>query len=305
VLAGGVGAARFLRGLSSLIDPTSLTVIVNTGDDEVFHGLHVSPDVDTVLYTLAGLVATKQGWGVNGDTFACIDSLARYYDETWFRLGDRDLATHILRTDLLRRGANLSTVTKRIRTALGIVSNILPMSDDRVRTFVDVEGQGALPFQQYLVRDRGLGVVRGIRLRGLRQARPTPGVLGAIRGARVLILPPSNPFVSIEPILGIRDVRTAVRHAAARCIAISPIIGDAPVKGPLDRMLRGLGHEVSPVGVARLYRGIASAFVLDRRDAALAPRIAELGMRPVITDTLMSSPAKSRRLAAAVLAAVD
>lgn len=305
MLAGGVGAARFLRGLRSLTDPARLTVVVNTGDDEEFHGLHVSPDVDTVLYTLADLVSPQQGWGVRDDSFACLDALGRFYAETWFRLGDRDLATHIARTDWLRRGLTLTAATRRLRTALGVTANVLPMSDDRVRTFVDVDGQGPLPFQQYLVRDRGAGAVRAIRLRGLRRARPAPGVLAALRRADIVILPPSNPFVSIAPILGLAGVRSALRAAAARTVAISPIIGDAPVKGPLDRMLRGLGHEVSPAGVARLYRGLATAFVLDRRDAALADRIAALGMRPVLADTLMSTPAKSRRLAAAVLGALE
>lgn len=304
MLAGGVGAARFLRGLSSRTDPRQLSVIVNTGDDEVFHGLHVSPDVDTVLYTLAGLVSPQQGWGVRDDTFACLEALGRYYPETWFRLGDRDLATHLVRTDWLRRGRTLSAATRHIRDSLGVAARVLPMSDDPVRTFVDVEGQGALSFQQYLVRDRGAGSVLAIQLRGLRRARPAPGVLAALRRARIVVLPPSNPFVSIAPILGLPGVRTELSRAAARTIAVSPIIGDAPVKGPLDRMLRGLGHEVSPVGVARLYQGLASAFVLDRRDAALAERIAALGMKPVIADTLMSTPAKSRRLADVVLAAM-
>ncbi len=293
-----------LRGISSLIEPERLTVVVNTGDDEVFHGLHVSPDVDTVLYTLAGLVDPAQGWGIRGDSFACLEMLERYYDETWFRLGDRDLATHVWRTDLLRRGRSLSFVTRAIARSLGVRARVLPMSDDPVRTFVDVAERGPLPFQQYLVRDGGAGDVRAIRLRGLRRATPARGVLAALRAPRRIILPPSNPFVSIAPILSLPGVRAALRRAAARVVAISPILGDKPVKGPLDRMLRGLGHEVSPVGVARLYRGLVHAFVLDRRDAALAPRIAELGMRPVLADTLMTTPAKSRRLAAVALEAL-
>lgn len=304
MLAGGVGAARFLRGLSSLTEPKRLTVVVNTGDDEVFHGLHVSPDVDTILYTLAGLVSTKQGWGVRDDTFACLGALARFYEQTWFRLGDRDLATHILRTDLLHRGFSLSAATRHIAASLGVEARVLPMSDDQVRTVVLVRGQGPLPFQQYLVRDHGAGKVDGIRLSGLRRAQPAPGVLAAIRRAKRIVLPPSNPFVSIAPIVRLAGVRDELRRAAARAVAVSPIIGNAPVKGPLDRMLRGMGHEVSPVGVARLYRGLVSAFVLDRSDASLADRIAELGMKPVVTDTLMTTPAKSRRLAEVVLEAI-
>lgn len=302
MLAGGVGAARFLRGLSSLLDPRCLTVIVNTGDDETFFGLHVSPDVDTVIYTLAGVIDSARGWGVDHDTFACLRRLGRFYDDTWFQLGDADLATHIFRTDALRHGRTLTTITHQIAHAQGVRVTILPMSDTRVRTVVEVAGRGLLPFQRYLVRGRGRGRVTRILLRGARQACPAPGALAAVRSAAFVIIPPSNPLVSIGPILSLRGMRAALRAARARIAAVSPIIGGAPVKGPLHRMLRGLGHEVSPVGVARLYRGLVDVFVLDRRDKALAPRIAALGMRPVVTDTLMTSRAKSRRLAATVLA---
>jgi LPPG:FO 2-phospho-L-lactate transferase len=305
VLAGGVGAARFLRGLSSLIDPSDLTVIVNTGDDETFFGLHVSPDVDTVLYTLAGKVSPAQGWGVADDTFACLETLSLYYDETWFRLGDRDLATHIFRTDALQRGKSLSWVTRKIASDLGVRANVIPMSDQPVRTFVDVAGRGSLPFQRYLVRQRGAGSVRKIRYRGVAAATPAAGVLQALRRAHRIILPPSNPLVSIGPILGLKGLRAALRSRRAPVAAVSPIVHGAPVKGPLHRMLKGLGHEVSAVGVARLYRGLVDVFVLDQRDADLAPRIAALGMRPVVTDTLMTNAARSRRLAATVLAEMD
>lgn len=304
MLAGGVGAARFLRGLSSLLDPRRLTVVVNTGDDEIFFGLHVSPDVDTVVYTLAGVVDPLQGWGVRDDTFACLRALGRLYDATWFRLGDADLATHIYRTDALRRGQRLSAVTQAIARAHGVRVRVLPMSDAPVRTFVHVAGKGPLPFQQYLVHGRGRGRVQRIVLRGATHAPPTAGVRTAVRDADFVIIPPSNPLVSIGPILALRGMRTAMRTTRARIAAVSPIIAGAPVKGPLHRMLKGLGHEVSPVGVARLYRGIADVFVLDRRDAALAPRVAALDMRPIVTDTLMTSPVKSRRLAATVLAAL-
>jgi LPPG:FO 2-phospho-L-lactate transferase len=303
-LAGGVGAARFLRGLSSLLDPRQLTVIVNTGDDETFFGLHVSPDIDTVTYTLAGMAAPAQGWGIHRDTFACLNALGRLYDTTWFRLGDADLATHIYRTDALRRGRSLTAITRSIARAYGVGVNVLPMTDARVRTFVDVAGSGPLPFQDYLVRRGGRGRVTRITPRGARHAAPAPGTIAAVRRATFVILPPSNPFVSIGPILALPGVRRELRATRARVAAISPIIAGAPVKGPLHHMLRGLGHEVSALGVARLYRRLVDVFVLDERDAALAPAIVRLGMRPLVTDTLMSSAAKSRRLAATVLSAL-
>jgi LPPG:FO 2-phospho-L-lactate transferase len=297
-----VGASRFLRGLVSLIDARDLTIIVNTGDDECFFGLHVSPDVDTILYTLSGLISPTRGWGIADDSFACLQALGRFYDTTWFQLGDRDLATHIVRTDILHRGGTLSSATRTIASALGVKPIVLPMSNDRVRTFVDVEGRGPLPFQEYLVRRRGTGRVRAIQYRGIGNANPAPGVLRALRRADFIILPPSNPLVSIGPILSLKGIRNALRSRAARVVAVSPIVAGAPVKGPLHRMLRGLGHEVSPVGVARFYRGLVDVFVLDERDAAMAPRVAELGMRPLVTDTLMTDVTRSRRLAAVVLA---
>jgi LPPG:FO 2-phospho-L-lactate transferase len=291
-----------LRGLNSLLDPRRLTVIVNTGDDETFFGLHVSPDVDTILYTLAGVVHPGQGWGIDCDTFTCLGALARFYDATWFRLGDVDLATHIYRTDAMRQGRTLTAVTADIARAYGVRARILPMSDDPVRTVVEVAGQGSLPFQQYLVRRRGRGRVSRIALRGARQAQPAPGTISALRNSDCIIIPPSNPFVSIGPILSLPGMRRALRSTRARVAAVSPIIAGAPVKGPLHRMLKGLGHEISPVGVARLYRGFADVFAIDRQDAHLAPRIASLGIRPVVTDILMTSASRSRRLAATVLA---
>ena len=301
MLAGGVGAARFLRGLSPLLDPHRLTVIVNTGDDETFFGLHVSPDLDTVIYTLAGVVDPLSGWGIHKDTTACLGALGRFYDETWFRLGDRDLATHIFRTEALRRGATLTEVTRALAAAFGVSIDVVPMSDAPVRTVIEVAGRGPLPFQRYLVRGRGRGRVTGIKLRGARRARPAPGTLAAVRQSQFVILPPSNPLVSIGPILALPAMRRALRTTHARVAAVSPIVGGAPVKGPLHHMLQGLGHEVSPVGVARLYRDCVDVFVVDVRDASLASRVEALGMRPVVTDTLMTSPAKSRRLAATVL----
>jgi len=297
-----VGAARFLRGLGSLLEPAALTVVVNTADDDTFFGLHVSPDVDTVIYTLAGAVHPVQGWGRRGDSFRCLDALGTYYPETWFRLGDLDIATHLFRTDALRRGRRLTSVTNDIARAQGVGARVLPMTDDPVRTVVVVAGRGALPFQRYLVQGRGRGRVRRITWRGVRRARPSPEVLAAVRRSAVVIIPPSNPLVSIGPILALPGLRATLRASDARVVAVCPLVGGRPVKGPLHHMLRGLGHEVSPVGVARLYRGVADVFVLDEQDAAHAPRIAALGLRPVVTDTLMSTPTRSRRLAATVLA---
>jgi len=300
-----VGAARFLRGLHSLLDPRALTIIGNTGDDDAFFGLHVSPDLDTVTYTLAGRAGERSGWGVRGDTFTCLGALERYYAETWFQLGDVDLATHIFRTDALRRGEPLSTVTRQIARRHGLGVALLPMSDDPVRTVVHVAARGALPFQRYLVKGRGCGRVQRVELKGIRRARPAPGVLRAIQQAQVIVLPPSNPIVSIGPILQLRGVRDALRRTRARIAAISPIVGGAPIKGPAHRLLRGLGHEVSPFGVARLYRDFVDLFVLDRCDADHARRIEKLGLRTLVTDTIMSTPAKSRALAAAVLREVE
>ena len=304
MLAGGVGAARFLRGLRSLLDPARLTIIVNTADDETFFGLHVSPDLDTVTYTLAQRVDPRQGWGIAGDTFDCLSALQRYYSNAWFRLGDGDLATHIFRTDALRRGRSLTRVTATIAARHGVRQRILPMSDQPVRTHIVVAGRGSLPFQDYLVKGRGRGRVRRVRFAGIRAARPAPGVLSALRRADAIILPPSNPIVSIQPILALPGVRDTLRRRRRRTAAVSPLVRGLPIKGPLDRMLRGLGLEVSAVGVAKLYRDFVDLFVLDQRDAALAPRIAALGMRTLVTDTIMRSPAQSRRLARAVLRAL-
>jgi LPPG:FO 2-phospho-L-lactate transferase len=301
VLAGGVGAARFLRGLHSLLDPRRLTVIVNTGDDDSFFGLHVSPDVDTITYTLAGRANREHGWGVANDSFTCLEALGTFYPETWFGLGDRDLATHIHRTDCLHRGEPLSRITQRIANQLGAETKILPMSDDRVRTIVHVTDRGAMHFQEYLVRDRAQGRVEKIRFAGASKARPAPGVLDAILRAEVIIIPPSNPIVSICPILSVRALRQSLRKTRARVAAVSPLVGGRPIKGPLHHMLEGLGHEVSAVGVARLYRGLVDLFALDTSDAHLAPRIESLGMQPLITNIVMHTPAHSRALAETLL----
>ncbi len=296
-----MGAAKFLRGLVKRIPPERLTVIVNTGDDEDFYGLHVSPDVDTVTYTLAGLVNPGHGWGLKDDTFAALNALARFYGKPWFNLGDRDLATHLYRTERLRAGESLSRVTALIAKRLGVRSEILPMSDDRVHTWVKVRGRAAMPFQEYFVRNRSRGAVEGIELRGIEGARPLPAALSALRRASAVILAPSNPFVSLGPILALKGMRQALAKIRPRVAAISPIVGGRTLKGPADKMLRGLGLEVSPLGVARLYRDIVGVFVMDIRDKDYLEPVRALGMRAVAVDTIMTTPAKAARLAGIVL----
>lgn len=304
MLAGGVGAARFLRGLVSLVDPRRLTVIINTADDDSFFGLHVSPDVDTITYTLAGCVNPEHGWGIVGDSFSCLQALRRFYTDTWFKIGDRDLATHIFRTDCLHRGEPLSRITRRVAEKLGVTARILPMTNDRVRTIVHVAGRGRLRFQEYLVRDRAEGRIRKIFFAGVRRAQPAPGVLEAVRRAQLIVIPPSNPIVSILPIVSLPGVRKALQHAPAPIAAVSPLVGGRPIKGPLHRMLKGLGHEVSAVGVAKIYAGLVDVFALDSADAFLAPRIEALGMRPLVTDIVMRDFEEARALAERLLTAL-
>jgi LPPG:FO 2-phospho-L-lactate transferase len=304
VLAGGVGGARFLSGLSRRTDPRRLTVIGNTGDDEEFFGLHVAPDLDTVVYTLAGVAPRRRGWGLAGDTFACLAALGGLGRDTWFRLGDRDLATHLTRTAWLRAGWPLSRVTAALARAHGVRSRVVPMSDDRVRTFVHT-GRGRLPFQEYLVRRRARGRVERIEIAGARRARPGPGVRAALATADAIIIAPSNPLVSIGPIVAVPGIRRALVRRRAPAAAVSPLVGGRAVRGPLHRMLAGLGCEASPAGIARLYRGLIDVLVLDRVDRAWAPRVEALGVRAVVADTIMRTPAGAGRLAGVVLRALE
>jgi len=296
-----VGAAKFIRGLVRRIDPERLTVVVNTGDDETFYGLHVSPDIDTVTYTLAGVVNRAQGWGLDGESFNVLPSLERFYGKPWFGLGDRDLATHLYRTDRMRDGASLTQITAEVARAFSVRSRILPMSDDRVRTFVKLRGKTAIPFQEYFVRGRARGIVEKIDLRGIRDARPTAAVLEAIRKSAAVILAPSNPFVSLGPILNLRGVRDAIARRKSHVAAISPLVGGRTIKGPADKMLRGLKMEVSPLGVARLYRDLAGLFILDNSDRRYIEPIEQLGMRAIATDIIMTTPDRAARLAEVVL----
>jgi LPPG:FO 2-phospho-L-lactate transferase len=301
-LAGGVGAARFLRGVVRALDPAQLTVVVNTGDDREFYGVHVSPDVDIVTYTLAGRVDPERGYGIAGDTFAVVEALAAFGHPTWFRLGDRDLATCLHRTLRLRAGAGLAQITDEIRRAHGLACRILPMSEAPCPTYVQLAGGVRVHFEEYLVRDGAPDDVEAVDLAAARAARPAPGVLEAIAGAEAILVCPSNPLVSIGPILAVAGVREAIARGGAPVVAVSPIVGGVPVKGPADRLLRGVGAEVSARGVARLYADWCHGFVLDQRDAAQLPDVAALGLAARAVDTLMRDVAVSESLARTCLA---
>ncbi|MGH2512406.1 MAG: 2-phospho-L-lactate transferase [Candidatus Limnocylindrales bacterium] len=302
-LAGGVGGARLAHGLQSLVG-RDLTVIVNTADDLERHGLLVCPDHDTVMYTLAGIEGPL-GWGIAADTSAVMTQLGAYGEATWFALGDRDLAGHIVRTDRLRAGRDLTDANLDLQRALGLPARILPMTDEPVRTEVRTT-EGWLEFQEYFVRQRQAPDVLELRWRGIDQARPTERVLAAIANATLIVIAPSNPIVSIGPILALAGMRAALeaaRSAGTPVIAVSGIIGGHALKGPADRMLASLGHESSALGVARLYTGLATGFVLDRADAGLAADIERLGMRALVTDSVRVDDAGRARLAGEILAA--
>jgi LPPG:FO 2-phospho-L-lactate transferase len=301
-LAGGVGGARLAHGLQSELG-AGLTVIVNTADDVERHGLLVCPDHDTVLYTLAGIEGPF-GWGIGGDTSAAMAQLGAYGEETWFGLGDRDLAAHIVRTARLRAGARLTEVNLGLQRSLGLAATILAMSDDPVRTEVR-SADGWLEFQDYFVRRRQEPDVLEVRFRGIEAAHPTPEVERAIEAASVIVIAPSNPIVSVGPILAVAGLRAAIERAGATgtpVVAVSGIIGGRALKGPADRMLASLGHESTALGVARLYAGLATGFVLDPVDAGLVPEIEGLGLRTLVTDTIMVDDASRSRVAQAVLA---
>ncbi len=302
-LAGGVGAARFLRGLLGVVPPADVTAIVNTGDDLVLHGLHVSPDLDTVTYTLAGAINPDLGWGLAGETWAAMTALERYRGQTWFRLGDRDLATHLYRTQRLAEGAALSTVTAEIASAWGLHLRVLPVTDDELTTRVTVAGEGEIGFQEYFVGRHHDVSIEGVRFEGADRARPGPGVLAAIEDAGTVVICPSNPIVSIAPLLAVPGVREAVEAARRRTVAVSPIVAGAALKGPADRMLSELGHESSVVGVARLYAPLAAALVVDTADAGLAGEVEAEGMRCIVTATVMRDPEVAAALAKTVLSA--
>ncbi len=287
-LAGGVGAARFLRGLVRCVDPSSLTVIVNTADDVERHGLWISPDIDSVVYTLAGLHDEERGWGLRDETWNGLASLAALGEDTWFQLGDRDLATHIWRTARWRAGAPLSAITAAQCAALGVPLRVLPMSDDVVTTRVTCEGMGELHFQEYFVREQCRPAIESVRFAGVSRARPAPGVLDALASADAVIVCPSNPVISIGPVLAVPGVRAAV-SAVPRCVAVTPIVAGAALKGPAAEMLRNAGVAVSAAGVAGMYSDFCDTMVVDRRDAPVAAEVEALGLRAVLAETVMST----------------
>ena len=301
VLAGGVGAARFLDGLCRVVDPTEVSVVCNVGDDFEWRGLHISPDIDTVVYTLAGLEG-EQGWGRRGDTFAMLDELEALGEEPWFRIGDRDVATHLWRSERLRGGEPLSAVTAELARRRGLRSRLLPVTDDPHPTVVETP-EGELSFQDYFVRGRASATVTALRFPGAARARPAPGVIEAIAEADAVIAAPSNPFVSIDPLLAVPGVREALEASGAVRVAVSPIVGGEAVKGPAAAIMRSLGHEVSALGVARLYAGLVDVFVLDAVDAALAGAVEALSLRAVVCDTMMTSSERREALARRVLEA--
>ncbi len=299
-LAGGVGAARFLTGLTRLVKEEDLSVIVNTGDDIELFGLHISPDLDIVSYTLAGIVDEEKGWGIRGDTFQCLEMLKKHGLDTWFGLGDRDLATHIYRTDRLKQGFTLSQITDEVCRSLGLKVKILPMSNDKFETRVTTS-DGSMHFEEYFVRRQGKDEVLGVEFVGAATAKPSPGVLNAILDAEVVVVCPSNPIVSIGTILAVDGVRDALRRTSARVVGISPIVAGLPIKGPADKMLRGLGFEVSAFGVAKLYSDFLDTFVLDAQDVSQKERIEKLGLEVKVTNTLMNSFERKVELARVVL----
>ncbi|MCD6529486.1 2-phospho-L-lactate transferase [Candidatus Bathyarchaeota archaeon] len=285
-LAGGVGAARFLTGLVRVVPEEESVIIVNTGDDIELHGLHISPDIDIILYTLAGIVDEEKGWGVRGDTFNCLKFLAKLGCETWFKLGDMDLATHIFRTNLLKRGFKLSEVVDDIRRRFGLKVKVLPMSDQRVETRI-VTDIGELHFQEYLVKRGASDRVLGVKFAGIEEAEPTPGLIESILEAEAVVVCPSNPIVSIGPILSVKGVREALLRSEAKKIAISPIVAGRPIKGPADKLMQGLGLEVSAYSVAKLYSDFLDVFIIDQADIDEKDRIERLGIKAISTNTIM------------------
>lgn len=306
-IAGGVGAARLLRGLILVVEPRELSVVVNTGDDTVFHGLHVSPDIDTVVYTTGGAIDPDRGWGLAGESWTAMENLKRYAPfgaVDWFNLGDRDLATHLWRTGRLRSGATLTEVTADLASAWELRYRLLPMSDDPVSTIVETV-DGDLAFQEYFVRLQHGVAVTGVRFAGIKAARPGPDVLAILEEADAILVCPSNPIVSIGPVLAVQGVREVLERRRDLVAAVSPIVAGAALKGPADRMLTELGLEASVVGVARLYAPFCSVLVIDQADANRVAEVEACGIRAVVTDTIMRTPDVAAALSQTMLRALS
>jgi len=299
-LSGGAGGARFLRGLVDVTDPERLTIVGNVGDDVEILGLHVSPDLDSILYALAGLADDERGWGRAEETWNALGAASELGGEGWFRLGDRDLGLHLVRTQALRRGESLSAVTARLAGRLGLLPALLPASDDVLRTWL-VTAAGTFPFQEWFVARGHRDDVDAVQFRGAETARPAPGVIEALASAELIVLAPSNPYVSIGPILAIEELRVALARRSVPAVAVSPLIGGRAVRGPADRMLTRLAGGTSPAHVAGCYAGLIDALVLDAADADDVSTLADLGVRPIVTSTLMRTPDARRRLAEAAL----
>jgi LPPG:FO 2-phospho-L-lactate transferase len=301
-LAGGIGASKFLLGVAGVLPPKDITVIANTGDDIELFGLRICPDIDTVTYTLGGVINPETGWGLSGDTFECLQRLKRYYGDAWFTLGDRDLATHIFRTNQLRQGVSLSEITDSIRRVLGVESTILPMTNSYTPTLITTD-EGEMHLQEYFVRRRCEPRVISVRSDNIPFAKPAPYVISAIIDADLVIVCPSNPFISIGPILSVPGLRDALRETNARIVAITPIVGGKALKGPAADMLRDLGHEVSASAVARIYNDFLDIFVLDSKDAELKGEIEANGSQVITTNTIMDTAEQKATLARTVIEA--
>jgi LPPG:FO 2-phospho-L-lactate transferase len=302
VLAGGVGAARFLQGVTAAMTVRDLTIVGNVGDDTEVAGLHVSPDLDTVLYTLTGQIDEERGWGVRGDSARALERARSLGHDAWFWLGDLDIGLHVARTEWLRSGLRLSAVTERLGTALGLADRLLPVTDDRLRTIIETR-DGALDFQTYYVRHGHRDEVVGIRFEGADLAAPAPGVVDALGGAAAILIAPSNPLISIDPILAVPGIRAALRTRQVPCVAVSPIVGGQALRGPAADMMRTLGHDPSPVGVADIYAGLIDAMVIDDVDAASAADLERRGLSVVATDTIMRDARARQHLATVALEA--
>ncbi|MHA1298772.1 MAG: 2-phospho-L-lactate transferase [Candidatus Helarchaeota archaeon] len=303
VLAGGVGAAKFLQGLVQIVDPEELSVIVNTADDIELHGLSISPDLDIIMYTLAGIVDESQGWGIKNDTTNCLEMLKKYNQKVWFKLGDKDLATHIYRTQLMRSGHTLTETTKIMCKHLGVKANLIPMTNEKVATKIRTPS-GVIHFEEFMIERRAQDEVLEIIYDGAENARPVDGVLDIIKNCEGILIGPSNPLVSINTILSVNEVGEAIKKSNKPIIGVSPIVGNKPVKGPLDKLMKGLGMEVSCVGVAKFYKNLIRTFIIDEIDKEKKEIIEDFGLKVIVTNTIMKNLEIKKNLAQIALNAM-